>query len=81
MDERPGLTKRQAEILMHMIHKALDLVIEDDDDRDRHFALMVFTREHEEIDGEDVISTNVVATIDKDWLHQLVRGWLHQATH
>lgn len=74
-----GLTRRQSEVLLELVDQALRLVEHPDDDRPKHVALMVFTRIGEADD--DHVATNIMTTMDKDWLQTLIRDWLHRDTH
>jgi hypothetical protein len=72
------LTVYAAEVLGSL----LDL-FENKDGKTRHYALFIFTREEESkvIDPNfDRVSVNVVSSIDPEFLHEYVRGWLKKET-
>ena len=71
-----GLDERQSDFLYDMLTKALEVI----DSRQQHFALMVLTREGQTEDDKDIISTSVITTMDKEFMHDAMRTWLHKET-
>jgi hypothetical protein len=71
-----GLTEIQSDFLYNLVLRTLTVM---DDSRDRHFALMVLTRENT-TDEEDIISTSMITTMNREFLHDALRTWLHKET-
>ena len=77
-----GLDERQLDFLFALLAQALDGF----DPRPQHFVLMVLTREDfaddedDEDDGKDLVSTNVVSSLDMDSIQNAMRDWLNRKT-
>lgn len=69
------LSQTQAESLMSMLLD-LCLALTNEDGRAHHAALMLFTRDGEDDDGSEYVSTSVLATTGKDHLQHLLHGWI-----
>jgi hypothetical protein len=66
------------EALTELIGAALSMLYADDP-KEMLFALMIFRRENVDED-RDRINMDVVATMDKSLLHELMRDWLRRQT-
>ena len=75
-----GLTEQQSDLLYSILEMTLAL-IHRTDPRGRHFAIMVLTHEGVAEDGCDVVSTDVLASMDNEALQDVIRDWLHRAAH
>ena len=71
-----GLDERQADFLYEILMKALEVM----DTRDQHFMLMVLIREGQTDKDEDIISTSVITSMDREFVHDAMRTWLHKET-
>jgi hypothetical protein len=45
------------------------------DGKERKAAVFLFTRE-----ANDNLSIHCIGNLDKEWLHEMLRGWLHRET-
>ena len=71
-----GLDEKQRDFLYEMLTKALSII----DDRDQHFTLFVLTREGQTEEEHDIVSTSIITTMDKEFLQETMRTWLHKET-
>ena len=71
-----GLTEEQGGLISEMLYAILDR-FSVDDDRPRHFTVLIFTKEGEEGLG-DKVSTTTVSSLDGETMEEFIRDWLHR---
>lgn len=90
MDRKPGqgcmtITKEgqakrlRREAMTDLVESALRILYADDP-KETHFALLVFRREGEADVTHSLVSMEILATVDRDHLHEMLRNWLRQET-
>ena len=72
-----GLDDEQLQFLFRLVSQALDVI----DKRETHFMLMVLTRENDGDKQHDLVSSNVISTMEQEHMHDTLRQWLHKDTH
>lgn len=68
---------------MQFIHEMVEVVLSyayRHDPRAMHFALLIFQHEGRDALDRDLVRTEVVSTIDREMLHEMMRDWLHRMT-
>jgi len=77
--EAPGLNEQQANFLDAFVKEAIRSCLKDDP-RDFHYGLFVLIKEK---DGEDgtITSVDMLSSLPKDMLHEVIRHWIGKATH
>ena len=70
-----GLDDTQLQFLFSLVAKALDTI----DPREQHFMLLVLTREDSD-EERDVVSSDMISSMDRTFMHESLRQWLHKET-
>jgi hypothetical protein len=76
----PGLTEEQMQFLFELLCNGVSICCQQDQ-KERHFMLMVFTRDSiDHATGDPTVTTDLVTTLNKVDTHQMLRDWLHRQT-
>ena len=78
-----GLTEEQCHALFAHVANGLNQT----DEREQHFILLVITREDDsddteeaEDDGNQLVSTNLISSLPADGVQDAMRNWLNRKT-
>jgi hypothetical protein len=77
--DTPGMTFEQMEFVFHTVCDALGHCCTQDH-KQRHFMLMVITRDSVEADGSPVVTTDTFSSMNMEDVHQTMRDWLRMKT-
>jgi hypothetical protein len=69
--------------IAQFLHDGVTRLIErvsDDDPRPWHFALVVLHRKGVADDNTEVVTTNLITSMRREYLHEYLRDWLHRET-
>jgi hypothetical protein len=71
--------QRRREAMTDLVEAGLRAIYADDP-KETHFALLVFRHEGEADATRSLVSMEILATMDKTHLHEMLRNWLRRET-